>query len=123
MLLVSLACAWQFWRQQALSRLSLRVLYCMTFSGWVAVLAGWYVTEIGRQPWMVSGLISTREVVADHAPSILLTTLLSYFVMYAFLLVSYIGAVFYLASKPAQSLSHMHNYGLPGKHLEDRAFS
>ena len=26
----------------------------MTFSGWVATLAGWYVTEIGRQPWLVS---------------------------------------------------------------------
>ena len=123
MLLVSLACAWQFWRRQELNRLSLRVLYAMTFSGWVAVLAGWYVTEIGRQPWMVSGLISTREVVADHPPGILLTTLIAYFVMYAFLLVSYIGAIFYLASKPAQSLMHMHNYGLPGRHLEDRAFS
>ena len=122
MLLVSLVCAWQFWRKQELNRLSLRVLYYMTFSGWVAVLAGWYVTEIGRQPWMVTGLISTREVVADHTSGTLLTTLLAYFVMYAFLLVSYIGAIFYLASKPAKSLAHMHNYGLPGKHLEDRAF-
>ena len=50
-----------------------------------------------------------------------MTTLLAYFAMYAFLLVSYIGAIFYLASKPAQSLIHMHNYGLPGKHPEDRA--
>jgi len=95
----------------------------MTFSGWVAVLAGWYVTEIGRQPWMVNGLVTTAEVVADHSPGILITTLSAYFAMYAFLLISYIGAVFYLSSKPAQSLLHMHNYGLPGQHPEDRAYS
>ena len=123
MLLVAWACAWQFWRKGALNKLSLRVLFAMTFSGWVAVLAGWYVTEIGRQPWIVSGLITSAEVVADHPPSILLTTLIAYFVMYAFLLVSYIGAIFYLSSKPAQSLLHMHNYNLPGQHPEDRAYS
>jgi len=123
MMLVALACAWQYWRKKELNKFSLQALYAMTFSGWVAVLSGWYVTEIGRQPWMVTGLISTSEVVADHTPGILLTTLLAYFAMYAFLLVSYIGAIFYLANKPAQSLSHMHNYGLPGKHLEDRAFN
>jgi len=123
MLLVAWACAWQYWRKGSLNTLSLRVLFTMTFSGWVAVLAGWYVTEIGRQPWIVSGLITSAEVVADHPSGILLTTLVAYFVMYAFLLVSYIGAVFYLSSKPAQSLLHMHNYGLPGEHPEDRAYS
>jgi len=72
---------------------------------------------------MVSGLVYTADVVADHTAGIVMTTLIAYFVMYAFLLVSYIGAVFYLSSKPAQSLLHMHNYGLPGTHMEDRAFS
>jgi cytochrome d ubiquinol oxidase subunit I len=36
----------------------------MTFSGWVATLAGWYVTEIGRQPFIVHGLLRTDEVAA-----------------------------------------------------------
>lgn len=123
MLLVSWFCVFQFWRKGELNQLSLKVLFLMTFSGWVAVLAGWYVTEIGRQPWMVTGLVSTAEVVADHGSGILLTTLIAYFAMYAFLLVSYIGAIFYLASKPAKSLIHMHNYGIPGKHPEDRALN
>lgn len=121
MLLVSWLCVLQFWRKGEVNTLTLRVLAMMSFSGWVAVLAGWYVTEIGRQPWMVTGLVKTSEVVADHTAGILVSTLVAYFAMYAFLLVSYIGAVFYLASKPAQSLTHMHNYGLPGKHPEDRA--
>src|SRR5262249_23319649 len=31
----------------------------MTFSGWVATLAGWIVTEVGRQPWLVWGILRT----------------------------------------------------------------
>jgi len=123
MLLVAWTCSFQFWRKGYLNKLSLRVLFAMTFSGWVAVLAGWYVTEIGRQPWIVTGLIRTADVVADHPSGTLLITLVAYFAMYAFLLVSYIGAVFYMSSKPAQSLLHMHNYGLPGAHPEDRAYT
>jgi cytochrome d ubiquinol oxidase subunit I len=35
-----------------------------TFSGWIATLAGWLVTEIGRQPWLVTGILPrTREAV------------------------------------------------------------
>jgi len=32
----------------------------MTFAGWVAVLAGWYTTEVGRQPWLATGVLRTR---------------------------------------------------------------
>lgn len=110
MLLVAWLCAWQFIRKGEVNRMSLQVLFGMSFSGWVAVLAGWYVTEIGRQPWIVSGLIKTADVVADHGSGILLTTLVSYILMYAFLLVSYIGAVFYLSSKPARSITPVHEY-------------
>ena len=68
---------------------------------------------------MVYGLISTAEVVGDHPQGILLSSLIAYSLMYAFLLVSYIGAIYYLASKPARSLQHLHNYGLR-KHADTR---
>lgn len=127
MLLVAWLCSWQFLRKGSLNNISLKILFAMTFSGWVAVLAGWYVTEIGRQPWMVTGLVSTAEVVGDHGPGILLTTLIAYFLMYGFLLVSYIGAVFHLSSKPARSLQHMHDYGQASRDssagLEPQAFN
>jgi cytochrome d ubiquinol oxidase subunit I len=45
---------WAFWAQRGRrppSPRALRALAFMTYSGWVAVLAGWYVTEVGRQPW------------------------------------------------------------------------
>lgn len=86
------------------SSLLLRVLSLMTFSGWVAVLAGWYVTEIGRQPWLVYGELATADTVAQHGGGIMLATLLGYLVLYVFLLVSYIVTLRYMATKPAQSL-------------------
>jgi cytochrome d ubiquinol oxidase subunit I len=82
----------------------LRALSAMTFAGWVATLAGWYVTEIGRQPWVVQGYIRASEVVADHAGGMVLSTLIGYLALYAFLLVFYIFALMTLASKPARSL-------------------
>ena len=59
MLLVSWYAAFKLKRTGLLPRFTLRVLVAMTFSGWVATLAGWYVTEIGRQPWLVQGVLST----------------------------------------------------------------
>ena len=50
------------WRAERLPRALLWVFAGMTFSGWVATLAGWYVTEIGRQPFIVYGLIRTADV-------------------------------------------------------------
>ena len=82
----------------------LRVLSWMTFSGWVAVIAGWYVTEIGRQPWIVHGLLTSREVVADHPGGTVLATLIIYLAIYVFLLLSYVLTLRYLSTKPAQSL-------------------
>ena len=41
----------------------------MTFSGWVATLAGWWVTEIGRQPFLVYGMLRTApDLVAPIIP-------------------------------------------------------
>ncbi len=107
MLAVSGWGAWTLWRQRAatgealLTRLQLRVLAAMTFSGWLATLAGWYVTEIGRQPFMVYGVLRTADLVAPHAPGMVLSTLLAYLAVYAFLLLAYIGVLMYMAQHPA----------------------
>lgn len=42
----------------------------MAFSGWIATLAGWYVTEIGRQPYLVSGVLRTADAVTQLPPEI-----------------------------------------------------
>jgi cytochrome d ubiquinol oxidase subunit I len=71
----------------------------MTFSGWVATLAGWYVTEIGRQPWLVQGVLTTAEAVGPVAAPMVLSTLIAYLIVYALLLAAYVGAIFHLARK------------------------
>ncbi len=101
MLLMSWAGVALIWRRGA-DRLPKPMLYgavAMTFSGWLATLAGWYTTEIGRQPWLVSGVLSTKEAVADVPVGMVLGTLIMYLTVYAVLLVSYILVIFYLARK------------------------
>ncbi|WP_231866148.1 MULTISPECIES: cytochrome ubiquinol oxidase subunit I [unclassified Alcanivorax] len=109
MVLVGWWSAWRLFRNRDENRDTqtwlLRALSVMTFSGWVAVLAGWYVTEIGRQPWIVDGLLRTSEVVADHSSATVAGTLFGYVLLYLFLLVSYIATLRYMATKPARSLT------------------
>jgi len=103
MLIVSWWGGWSLRGEHKPGKPLLHVLSWMTFSGWVAVLAGWYVTEIGRQPWIVYGLLKVKDVVADHSSATLTGTLAGYLLLYVFLLASYIGAIRYLATKPARS--------------------
>jgi cytochrome bd ubiquinol oxidase subunit I len=74
----------------------------MTFSGWISTLAGWYVTEIGRQPFLVYGVLRTADLVAIHPPAIVLSTLIAYLVVYVLLLASYILVLLYMAQHPAK---------------------
>jgi cytochrome d ubiquinol oxidase subunit I len=46
------------------SRLFLRFALLMSPAGLVALLAGWMTTEIGRQPWVVYGLMRTADAVS-----------------------------------------------------------
>ncbi|CDS51531.1 Cytochrome d ubiquinol oxidase subunit I [Polaromonas sp. CG9_12] len=74
-----------------------RVLVAMTFAGWVALIAGWYTTEIGRQPWLVSGVLTAADAASQVvAPKIALTLSL-YLALYAALITAYVSVVFYLA--------------------------
>ncbi len=104
MLVVSWWCAGYVVRGRALPRLALRALAWMTFAGWVAVLAGWYVTEIGRQPWIVYGELAVADVVADHSQGIMRGTLLAYALLYVALLAAYVATLRHLSAKPAASL-------------------
>jgi cytochrome bd ubiquinol oxidase subunit I len=112
MLLVSWSCAWTLWRRNRVdnprnaavpfSRWQLRMLAAMTFAGWVSTLAGWFVTEIGRQPFMVYGLLRTADLVAPHSVELVASTLIAYLVLYAFLLSAYVLVLMYMAGRPAQ---------------------
>jgi cytochrome d ubiquinol oxidase subunit I len=85
-----------------LPKIALYALVAMTFSGWLATLAGWYTTEIGRQPWLVQGVLTTKQAVADVPAPLVLSTLLIYLTVYAALTFIYIGVLVYLARKAAK---------------------
>ncbi|MCG6334552.1 cytochrome ubiquinol oxidase subunit I [Vibrio alginolyticus] len=99
MLLVSWYGAVKLARKKSLPKPYLYTVLAMTFSGWIATLAGWYVTEIGRQPWLVSGVLRTSEAITTVATSSVMTSLIMYLAIYAALLVAYIHTLFYLAPK------------------------
>jgi cytochrome d ubiquinol oxidase subunit I len=101
MLVASWAGVWMLWRRGAegLPRPYLWGLTGMTFAGWGATLAGWYTTEIGRQPWLVQGVLTVEEAVGEIAAGMVLTTLIAYLVIYLVLLAAYIGVIFHLARK------------------------
>jgi len=69
-----------------------------TFSGWVAVLAGWIVTESGRQPWLVTGVLRTADAVGDAAEAQLGASLTGYVITYAVMLIAYIVVLTHLAA-------------------------
>ena len=97
MLLFSWLGRWQMRQNRPLPKLLAKGLVLMTFSGWVAVLAGWYVTEIGRQPYLVTGVLTTAQAATTLPTSMVFSTLFAYLTLYVGLLAAYIWVVFYLA--------------------------
>jgi cytochrome d ubiquinol oxidase subunit I len=99
MLAVSWWAAYAMRRGRGPSPLLSRALVAMTFSGWVAVLSGWYTTEIGRQPFLVHGVLRTADAVSAVPPANVAFTLTAYLSLYALLIVAYISVVFLLARR------------------------
>jgi cytochrome d ubiquinol oxidase subunit I len=62
--------------------------------GFVAVLAGWFVTEVGRQPFIVYGLMRTEEAISPVPAASVATTLALFVVVYG---VIFGAGVFYMA--------------------------
>ncbi|MCP5280108.1 MAG: cytochrome ubiquinol oxidase subunit I [Rhodoferax sp.] len=99
MLAVSWFGAWRLRRGHEIQPWLARVLVSMTFAGWVALIAGWYVTEIGRQPWLVTGVLTAADAASTVPAANIALTLVMYLVLYVVLLASYVRVVFYLAGK------------------------
>jgi cytochrome bd ubiquinol oxidase subunit I len=63
--LVSLWVGWLAWRRRDLAhdRWLMRAIALATPMGFIAVEAGWMVTELGRQPWVIYGILRTSDAV------------------------------------------------------------
>ena len=87
--LLMLALAWTSlwsWRRGRLGSTTwlLDFWRLMSPAGFVALLAGWYVVEIGRQPWVIYGLLRTSDAVSPNiAAAAVLTSLVVYAAAYA----------------------------------------
>jgi cytochrome d ubiquinol oxidase subunit I len=78
----------------------------MTFSGWVATLAGWLTTEIGRQPYLVYGVITTADAASAVPGSHIALTLAGYAIVYVLLLTSYMVVLTQLSIKESAGEEH-----------------
>ena len=108
MLLASWSGVWLMrragWKANALPRRFLWVLAAMTFSGWLATVCGWYITEIGRQPFIVFGLIRTADVASKVGAPMIAATLALYVTLYIALVIAYVAVLKYMAGKPEDAL-------------------
>ena len=99
MLAVSWYASYELKFKNSLSKRTAMVLVAMTFAGWVALVSGWYVTEIGRQPWLVYGVLTTAQAASQVPAGNIALSLAMYLTLYAALLSAYVSVVFYLANK------------------------
>jgi len=99
MLAVSWFASYELKFKNTMSKRTAMVLVAMTFAGWVALISGWYVTEIGRQPWLVHGVLTTAQAASQVPASNIALSLAMYLTLYVALLSAYVSVVFYLAKK------------------------
>jgi cytochrome d ubiquinol oxidase subunit I len=52
-------------------------------AGFVAILAGWWVTETGRQPWLATGILRTADAASPVSAGAVLTTLILFVIVYS----------------------------------------
>lgn len=94
-----------------------RVAILMGPMGFVAVLAGWITTEVGRQPFTVYGLLRTSDSLAPVAAPAVAASLIAFIIVYFFI---FGAGTFYLLrmmNKPAGalSLSHANPHATPSQ--------
>jgi cytochrome d ubiquinol oxidase subunit I len=88
LLLVGLWGAFLAWRHRALPTQPWfqRALMCCGPLGFVAVESGWVVTEVGRQPWVIYGILRTEDAVT--AVPNLVVPFVSFTILYVFLAIA-----------------------------------
>lgn len=83
MLTLGIWALWRRWRGQLYEeRWFLRFACLMGPTGLIAILAGWYTTEIGRQPWVIHGVMRTKDAVSGHSTLTMSVTLVIFIIAY-----------------------------------------
>jgi cytochrome bd ubiquinol oxidase subunit I len=103
MLLAAWYGAWATRGGRLAPRWMLWTLSGFTFSGWLATLCGWLVTEIGRQPWLVTGILRTSEAAGGASGAQLGASLTAYVITYTGMFLAYMVVLTHLAGKGAHA--------------------
>jgi cytochrome d ubiquinol oxidase subunit I len=83
MIAAALVGAWLMWRGVLFdTRWYLRIVANTWWTGFVAVIAGWIVTESGRQPWIVYGLKRTADAVSPVSGATMAASLALFVLVY-----------------------------------------
>lgn len=86
-------------------------------SGLIAILAGWFTTEVGRQPWVVYGLMRTADASSNHSFAQMSLTLILFVVVYFALFGVGLGYMVRLVRKgPVTNEGKEQGIGGPGQH-------
>ncbi|WP_116474156.1 cytochrome ubiquinol oxidase subunit I [Zobellella maritima] len=100
----------------------LALVNLMIPAGVLATLAGWYVVEVGRQPWLVQGLVRTMEVVSPLPAERVLFSLTLFVLTYSLLLCVYLYFMAKLIRKGPPDREHLEQHligvNAPGFALE-----
>ncbi|WP_096086758.1 cytochrome ubiquinol oxidase subunit I [Agaribacterium haliotis] len=86
-------------RKRHFPRWLLKAYVAATFSGWLATLAGWYVSEVGRQPWLVTGILKTKDAVTTVPSAHIALSLTAYALVYVVLLAAYLHTLRLMARR------------------------
>jgi cytochrome d ubiquinol oxidase subunit I len=108
MFAVGVASLWLRFRGKLFSsRWFLWILVFMTPSGIIATLAGWYVAETGRQPWVIYGILRTVDAISPVPAQALLSTLIAFVCVYAVFITAFLVFAFRIIRRgPAEVPPH-----------------
>jgi cytochrome d ubiquinol oxidase subunit I len=83
------------------------MLVFMTPSGIIATLAGWYVAETGRQPWVIYGILRTVDAMSPVPAQALLSNLIAFVCVYAVFIIVFLTFTFRIIRRgPAEAPPH-----------------
>ncbi|OPB03651.1 cytochrome ubiquinol oxidase subunit I [Pseudomonas synxantha] len=102
------------------NRLFLRLVLFMGPTGLIAMLAGWITTEVGRQPWVVYGLMRTADAASNHSVTQLSISLALFVLIYFSVFAVGIGYMMKLVRKGPQPHHDHPPQGGPGQERTPR---
>ena len=75
---------------------------------WIAAECGWVVAELGRQPWIIEGVLPTAMAVSNLGATTLLLTILGFIAIYTVLFIIEMKLMFKAIQKGPQNVSEPH---------------